>query len=178
MKPKNCGVFLFVIAAFLLPYSPHAACEGAQRGAFKLSSAAFAHNSYIPRKYTCDGPDVNPPLAIENVSAAARSLVLIVDDPDAPAGVWVHWVIWNIDPSVTYIRENSVPEGAVEGVNDFRRRGYGGPCPPAVHRYFFKLYALDTVLSLDPRATTASVEKAMQGHIIGQTLLIGIYGRK
>jgi Raf kinase inhibitor-like YbhB/YbcL family protein len=178
MNLKNCGLLLLVMTTFLLLPLSRAVCEGAQKGAFKVSSAAFANNAYIPRKYTCDGPDVNPPLKIEHVSPAARSLVLIVDDPDAPAGVWVHWVIWNIDPSVTDIPENSVPDGAIEGVNDFRRQGYGGPCPPAVHRYFFKLYALDTVLSLDSRATKASVEKAMQGHIISQTLLIGIYGRK
>jgi Raf kinase inhibitor-like YbhB/YbcL family protein len=178
MNLKDCRVLLLAITAFLLLPLSRAVCEGVEKAALKVSSAAFENNAYIPLKYTCDGADINPPLKIENVSHAARSLVLIVDDPDAPGGVWVHWVIWNIDPSVTEIRENSVPDGAVQGVNDFRRQGYGGPCPPAVHRYFFKLYALDTVLSLDSGATKASVEKAMQGHIISQTLLIGIYGRK
>ena len=178
MTLTHCRLLLLALAAFLLPPLSHAACEGAQSTVLKVSSAAFGNNALIPRKYTCDGADVNPPLTIENVPPAARSLVLIVDDPDAPGGVWVHWVMWNIDPSVTDIRENSVPDGAAQGANDFRRRGYGGPCPPATHRYFFKLYALDTLLSLDSTASKASVEKAMRGHIISQAVLIGIYGRR
>jgi Raf kinase inhibitor-like YbhB/YbcL family protein len=178
MSRTHCRLLLLALTAFLLLPLSRAACESVQKGVFKLSSAAFENNAYIPAKYTCDGADINPPLRIESVPHAARSLVLIVDDPDAPGGVWVHWVMWNMAPSLTEIPENTVPHGAVQGANDFRRQGYGGPCPPAIHRYFFRLYALDTVLSLGSTASKASVEKAIQGHIISQTVLIGIYGRK
>jgi Raf kinase inhibitor-like YbhB/YbcL family protein len=122
----------------------------------KISSTAFTQNGSIPSKYTCDGSDVNPPLMFENVPPEAKSLALIVDDPDAPAGTWVHWVVWNIDPAVKEIKENSLPPGAQQGISDFRKRGYGGPCPPGgTHRYFFKLYALDTTLTLGPNTTTS-----------------------
>jgi Raf kinase inhibitor-like YbhB/YbcL family protein len=116
---------------------------------------------------------------MENVPQAAKSLALIVDDPDAPAGTWVHWVLWNISPSTKDLKENTVPQGAEQGMNDFRKRSYGGPCPPyGTHRYFFKLYALDTTLSLGPNTTKASLEKAMTGHIMAQGELIGLYKRK
>jgi Raf kinase inhibitor-like YbhB/YbcL family protein len=145
----------------------------------KISSAAFAHNGPIPSKYTCDGADVSPPLAIENVPAGAKSLALIVDDPDAPAGTWVHWVVWNIDPLTKEIKENVVPAGASQGMTDFRKQKYGGPCPPSgTHRYFFKLYALDAVLALAPNAGKVAVEAAMKSHILAQTELIGLYTRK
>jgi Raf kinase inhibitor-like YbhB/YbcL family protein len=144
-----------------------------------VSSAAFQHNGPIPSKYTCDGADINPPLMIANVPQIAKSLALIVDDPDAPAGTWVHWVLWNISPSTKDLKENSIPEGAEQGMNDFRKRSYGGPCPPSgTHRYFFKLYALDTTLTLGPNTAKASLEKAMKGHIIAQCELIGLYKRK
>ncbi len=145
----------------------------------KISSMAFAHNGPIPSKYTCDGADVSPPLAIENVPAGAKSLALIVDDPDAPAGTWVHWVVWNIDPSTKEVRENAAPTGASQGMTDFRKQKYGGPCPPSgTHRYFFKLYALDAVLTLAPNAGKAAVEAAMKGRILAQTELVGLYTRK
>ena len=145
----------------------------------RISSTAFTHNGRIPSKYTCDGADVNPPLIMENVPNGANSLALIVDDPDAPAGTWVHWVVWNIRPSTKEIRENSVPEGASQGITDFRRQKYGGPCPPSgTHRYFFKLYALDAMLTLGANAGKPAVERAMQGHILAQTELIGLYSRK
>lgn len=145
----------------------------------KISSTAFAHNGPVPSKYTCDGEDVNPPLAIENVPAKTKSLALIVDDPDAPAGVWVHWVVWNISPLTTEIRENTVPKGASQGMTDFRKRKYNGPCPPSgTHRYFFKLYALDSTVTLDPSANKAAVESAIKGRILAQTELIGLYKRK
>ena len=153
--------------------------EGRKMADMKLGSPAFVDNGAIPAQYTCDGRDVNPPLLIENVPAAARSLALIVDDPDAPAGMWVHWVVWNIDPKSVEIGENSVPPGAAQGKNDWRRNSYGGPCPPSgAHRYFFKLYALDTSLSLGAGTTKADLEKAMQGHVIAQAQLIGIYKRR
>lgn len=147
--------------------------------ALNLSSPSFKQNETIPSKYTCDGADVNPPLVIRNVPQGARSLALIVDDPDAPAGTWVHWVLWNIGPKTTMIDENSVPSAARQGMNDFRKRDYGGPCPPSgTHRYFFKLYALDTMPDLGPDATKASLERAMRGHIIAHAELIGTYTKE
>ncbi len=145
----------------------------------KITSMAFGHNDMIPAKYTCDGADVVPPLAIEGVPENAKSLALIVDDPDAPRGTWVHWVVWNIDPKTAAIAEGSVPKGAQQGMNDFRKLAYGGPCPPpGTHRYFFKLYALDTLLNLGKGATKADLEKSMKGRILAQTEIIGRYRRK
>lgn len=145
----------------------------------QLLSPAFRHNEYIPRQYTCDGANVNPPLNILDVPQAAKSLVLIVDDPDAPRGDWVHWTVWNIDPKTVSLGENSVPSGAREGQTDFGKPGYGGPCPPSgVHRYYFKLYALDSELSLDNRAAKSDLERAMTGRIVGQSTLIGLYKRQ
>ncbi len=143
----------------------------------KLESSAFENNGEIPKKYTCDGEDVSPPLAISEVPEDARSLALIVDDPDAPAGDWVHWVAFNIPASTASIGENSTPSG-VEGTTDFGRTGWGGPCPPSgTHRYFFKLYALDTQLELDSTTTKAELETAMTGHILDRAELMGKYKR-
>lgn len=145
----------------------------------KISSPAFGHSQMIPVKFTCDGADINPPLTIEGVPQAAKSLALIMDDPDAPRGTWVHWVVWNIDPSTREIKEDSLPPGAKQGKNDFRKLDYGGPCPPSgTHRYFFKLYALGRMLSLEEGASKAELEKAMEGHILGQAELIGLYKRR
>ena len=147
--------------------------------AIQISSSAFTQNGSIPAKYTCDGLDVSPPLIIGNVPPEARSLALIVDDPDAPAGTWVHWVVWNIDPTTKEIKEDSLPPGAQEGMSDFRKRGYGGPCPPAgTHRYFFKLYAIDTTLTLGPNTNKALLEQAIKRHVMAQGELIGRYKRK
>lgn len=152
--------------------------EGKKMGEMTISSTAFENNGNIPAKYTCDGMDVNPPLRFDNVPEA-RSLALIVDDPDAPMGTWVHWVLWNIDPKTSEIREDSVPKGALQGINDFGKHDYGGPCPPSgTHRYFFKLYALDSTLNLDKNARKADVEKAMKGHILAQAQIVGLYRRK
>jgi Raf kinase inhibitor-like YbhB/YbcL family protein len=145
----------------------------------KITSPAFGHNGYIPAKYTCDGADMSPPLSIENIPTDAKTLALIVDDPDAPAGVWVHWVVWNIPVTARELKENLVPKSASQGMTDFRRVKYGGPCPPSgTHRYFFKLYALDAALVLSANANKAAVENAMKGHILAQTELIGLYNRK
>ncbi len=147
--------------------------------ALRISSSAFEDNGSIPVKYTCDGADVNPPLRIEGVPAGARSLALIVDDPDAPRGIWVHWVVWNIDPKTEEIKGNTVPRGSIQGVNDFVKRDYGGPCPPSgTHRYFFKLYALDALLNLSGDAGKAGLEKAMNGHVLAQAQIIGLYKRR
>ena len=140
-----------------------------------ITSCAFDPNGVIPVKYTCGGEDVNPPLAIEGVPDAAKSLVLIVDDPDAPRGTWDHWIVWNI-PATGSIAESTVP--GVEGVNDFGRHAYGGPCPPSgTHRYFFKVYALDCELTLDPRSHKVDVETAMSGHVLAKGELVGRYSR-
>ena len=145
----------------------------------KISSSAVSHNQSIPAKYTCDGENINPPLQIVDVSSAAKSLVLISDDPDAPMGTWVHWTAWNISPEIKEIAENSVPIGAVEGMTSFGDKGYGGPCPPSgTHRYFFKLYALDSILDLPTSAKAADIEKAMKGHILDKTEFIGLYKRQ
>lgn len=140
--------------------------------------SVFEHNSVISPKYTCDGEDVNPPLKISEIPEGTASLALIVDDPDAPAGTWVHWVVFNIDPKTTRIEENSVPENSIQGVNSFNKNDYGGPCPPSgTHRYFFKIYALDTPLNLDSSAGKSDVEAAMQGHILASAELVGLYSR-
>ncbi len=145
----------------------------------QLTSSAFAKGGAIPAKYTCDGEDVNPPLAIDRVPAGTKSLALIVDDPDAPVGLWVHWVLWNIHPQIRQITEKSVPAGAVQGKNSWGRTSYGGPCPPSgTHRYFFKLYALDTILKLGSGTTKAELERTMEGHVIGKGELMGTYRRK
>ncbi len=142
----------------------------------KVTSPVFNHKGSIPRKYACDGNDVNPPLKIEGLPEGTESLVLIVDDPDAPMGTWDHWVVWNIPP-VSEIEEDSVP--GVEGLNDFRRRSYGGPCPPSgTHRYFFKVYALDTELDLSAGSRKKDVERAMKGHVLARGEIVGLYSRK
>ncbi len=142
----------------------------------KVTSMAFADNSLIPSQYTCDGEDINPSLHIEGIPEHARSLAIIVDDPDAPAGTWTHWVIWNI-PVTHQIKENDVP--GVQGRNDFRKKRYNGPCPPSgQHRYFYKVYALDAVLELAESADKHDLEKAMSDHIIAFGELVGLYSRK
>jgi Raf kinase inhibitor-like YbhB/YbcL family protein len=169
---------ILICAAFILA-SQFMGMEVTGMGALKLSSPAFKNDQMIPSKHTCDGADVNPTLVIENVPSEAKSLALIMDDPDAPAGTWVHWVIWNIDPRTREIREGSVPPESVRGINDFRKHTYGGPCPPSgTHRYFFKLYALDDTLTLDQNTAKAVLEHAMKGHIVAQSELIGLYKRK
>lgn len=168
-----------IVALVLLPYTLSLSKEVRTMHQMKLTSTAFQDNGPIPKEHTCDGKDTNPPLAFGNVPSEAKSLAMIADDPDAPVGTWVHWVIWNIDPGVKSIGENSVPAGATQGLNDFKKNKYGGPCPPSgTHRYFFKLYALDTILNISPKSTKADLEKAMAGHIVGQGQLVGLYKRK
>lgn len=141
-----------------------------------VKSPAFENNKLIPVKYTCDGADVNPPLAIEDAPEETKTLVLIVDDPDCTTGTFDHWVVWNIPPTTCKIEENTVP--GTEGVSTFRKHAYGGPCPPyGTHRYFFKVYALDTQLDLESNSTKRDVEKAMKGHVLAEGELIGLYRR-
>lgn len=144
----------------------------------KIDSSAFGHNQSIPSKYTCDGENINPPLTFSDVSESAKSLVLIMDDPDAPMGVWDHWFVWNIPKETISINEDLTPPGVV-GKNTGGKIGYQGPCPPdRQHRYFFKLYALDTMLDIDTSATKQDLEKAMEGHILEKAELIGLYSRR
>lgn len=153
-----------------------------------LSSPAFGHNGNIPQAYTCDGRNVSPALAWDGVPASARSVALIVDDPDAPDPAapkmtWVHWVLYNIPPAATGLPEGvaarDLPAGTREGLNDWKRSGYGGPCPPiGRHRYFHKLYALDVVLPDLGRPTKAALEKAMAGHILARAERVGTYQRR
>jgi Raf kinase inhibitor-like YbhB/YbcL family protein len=145
----------------------------------KIQSPAFQNNQSIPSKYTCDGGDVNPPLEFLEVPKEAKTLALIVDDPDAPKGDWVHWLVWNINPVINQIAESSVPEEAVEGVTDFGRACWGGPCPPSgnPHHYHFALYALDGKLNLPSYSVKKDLLQAMNGHIIGQAELVGVYQR-
>jgi Raf kinase inhibitor-like YbhB/YbcL family protein len=154
----------------------------------KITSPAFKDNEMIPTKYTCDGQDVNPALVFSDIPQKAQTLALIVDDPDAPSGTWVHWVVWNLDPRCDTIIENYTSENAieatiemesVEGTNSAETTGYHGPCPPlGIHHYHFKLYALDQEIHLSPESGKEDLEKAMRGHIIDQTELIGLYERK
>jgi len=154
--------------------------------AFILTSAALKDGATIPGKYTCDGVDVSPPLAWSGAPAGTRSFALIADDPDAPGGTWVHWVLYNLPAEVSDLPENIAKVesldlgGARQGRNDFRRPGYGGPCPPPgpAHRYFFKLYALDTRLELKAGAQKKDVEAAMEGHVLGSAQLMGTYARQ
>jgi Raf kinase inhibitor-like YbhB/YbcL family protein len=139
----------------------------------KLASPAFAHNAIIPKKYTCQGEDISPPLTISEIPEGTVSLALINEDPDAPLATWDHWLIWNIQPTGE-IKEDSAP--GTQGKNSWGRKDYGGPCPPwGTHRYFFKLYALDCQLNLAKGATKAALETAMEGHILEQVELIGLY---
>lgn len=150
----------------------------------QLTSPAFTEGQPIPKKHTCEGSDVSPLLKWTNVPENAKSLALICDDPDAPMGTWVHWVLFNLPPETRELTENvpkksTLDNGAKQGASDFKRPGYGGPCPPPgkPHRYFFKLYALDTALDLKEGATKKDLEKAMQGHILAQGQLMGTYER-
>jgi len=144
----------------------------------KITSPVIFPGEMIPKKYTCDGKDFNPPLDISGVPEKAKSLALIVDDPDAPVGNWNHWAAWNIDPKITEIGEDSIPTGAMLGTNSFERLTFGGPCPPSgTHRYFFKLYALDSAIDLPEGAEKDALEKSMEGHILEQAELMGKYER-
>jgi hypothetical protein len=163
--------------------------EGNMRS-FKIKSPAFADGDSMPVKFTCDGDDVSPKLEWSGAPEGTQSLAFICDDPDAPMGVWVHWVLFNLSPKATKLEGNYAPAkggnpddeiygSMIDGINDFRRLGYNGPCPPKgpAHRYFFKLYALDTMLNLKTGASKGDVEKAMSGHILAKAEMIGKYQR-
>ena len=145
----------------------------------KISSSAFKENDTIPKKFTSDDANISPPLHIEDIPSRAKSLALVVEDPDAQSGNFHHWVLFNMSPRTTEIHENSVPVMATQGRNDFGELEYGGPKPPdGEHHYFFNLYALDTVLSLPRGADSKTLEGEMKGHIVDQASLMGRYARK
>jgi hypothetical protein len=161
------AILLAAIAAF--------AAGGAR---MKITSSAFQQGGNIPTKFTCDGENMSPPLQITGVPAEAKSLALMADDPDAPGGLFTHWLVWNILPQTNSIAEGSAPKG-VQGINDFGKSGYGAPCPPSgVHRYFFRVFALDRELDLRSGAKRSQLDAAMKGHVIAQGELIGRYARK
>jgi Raf kinase inhibitor-like YbhB/YbcL family protein len=169
-KPIISGavVILFaVIASF-----------AAERARIKITSSAFQEGGNIPLKFTCDGSDTSPPLQITGAPSEAKSLVLIADDPDAPSGLFTHWLVWNIPPQTNSIAEGSATKG-VQGANDFGKSGYKGPCPPpGTHRYSFKIFALDRQLDLRSGAKRSQVDAAMKGHVVAQGELVGRYARK
>ena len=151
--------------------------------AIKLTSSAFKDGQPIPRGYTCDGADVSPPLEWSDIPKNAKTIALVADDPDAPSGTFVHWVLYNLPAEGMGLIENTpmtetLKGGGMQGTNDFKKIGYGGPCPPSgTHHYLFKLYALDGEVALKPGATRADLEKAMEGHVLGQAQLMGTYSR-
>ncbi len=145
----------------------------------KIISTAFQNSTKIPSKYTCDGENVNPPLEFIDIPNNTKSFVLVMDDPDAPMGTFVHWVLFNIEPKTKGINENSVPDSSIQGLNSTNKTGYVGACPPSgTHRYFFKLYALDSIIDLPQNPTKQMLEEKMQGHIIDQAELVGLYSRQ
>ncbi len=152
--------------------------------AFELSSSVFKDGDSIPRRYTCEGEDLSPPFHWSVPPAATKSFVIIADDPDAPVGTWVHWVLYNLPLDLRGLTEgipakDHLPNGALQGLNDFKRIGYGGPCPPPgkAHRYYVKLYALDTVLNLKPRSTKSQVLEACKGHVLAEAHVMGRFAR-
>jgi Raf kinase inhibitor-like YbhB/YbcL family protein len=151
---------------------------------FTVSTTAFSEGGMIPKKFTCDAADVSPALTWANAPSGTESFALIADDPDAPVGTWTHWIAWDIPASSTGLpegvpKQEALPDGTRQGRNDFKRIGYGGPCPPPgkPHRYFFRLYALDAKLTLNPGATRHELERAMDGHVLARAEVIGKYGR-
>lgn len=183
-----------VIVLAIMPVSLFCYCKdseqidskaaGGKKMEIKITSSAFAEDGLIPPKYTCDGSDISPPLQWEAMPEGTKSIALICDDPDAPSGTFVHWVIFGLSAETRELEENippdeTLPNGAKQGTSDFGRIGYGGPCPPSgTHRYFFKIYALDTELDLAAGARKPQLLKAMEGHILGQGQLIGKYKRQ
>jgi Raf kinase inhibitor-like YbhB/YbcL family protein len=144
-----------------------------------LESGAFPDGGAIPRRYTCDGDDVSPPLSWREAPPGTASFALVVDDPDAPAGTWVHWVLFDVPASVSAIQEGALPPGAREGKNSWGRSGYGGPCPPSgTHRYFFRLYAVDRALGLAAGITAAELARTLDGHVLAEAVWMGRYARR
>ena len=184
MRAKFASLTGFFLCLSVWPSEGIFAQEKGGPMSLQISSTAFSAGETIPKKFTCDGPDVSPQLKWNEPPANTQSIALIMDDPDAPAGTWVHWVLYDLPANTRELSEGvakqeQLPSGGRQGRNDFGRIGYGGPCPPPgkPHRYFFKLYALDAKLNLKAGATKADVERAMKGHILAQGEVIGRYGR-
>jgi Raf kinase inhibitor-like YbhB/YbcL family protein len=180
------GIILFALLPIVAVLITEMAPPGAKGGpmSLQISSSGFSTGEMIPKKFTCEGPDVSPNLTWNDPPANTKSIALIMDDPDAPVGTWVHWVLYDLPPETRELAEGvakqeQLSNGARQGRNDFGKIGYGGPCPPPgkPHRYFFKLYALDAKFNLKAGATKAQLESAMKGHILGQAELMGKYGR-
>ena len=168
---------IFIIIARVSHRAPQ--IQPQSQSTMKIISSAFQNRQPIPRKHTCDGEEISPPLSWSDVPEGAASLALIVDDPDAPSGTWVHWVVWNIDSHAESVQEGVVPQGGIQGITSAGERVWGGPCPPSgVHNYFFKLYALNIMLQLPLSATKADLERAMSEHTLASAQLVGIYSRK
>jgi len=168
-------IFLAVLTACTTTISPEANTMEKSKNSMIISSPAFLDNTMIPRKYTCQGDDINPPLEFSGIPSGTKSLVLIVDDPDAPMGTWDHWILFNVHV-ISKIEEDNVPPGAVQGTNSWGNNSYGGPCPPTgTHRYVFKLYALDSPLDLNESSSKQDVLNAMKAHLLAQAQLIGLY---
>ncbi len=171
------AVLLLAVCFVTTGQSENQKVKGAK--SMKITSSAFQEGAEIPAKFSRDGENINPALRIEGAPSNAKSLVLIMDDPDAPVGLFTHWIVWNIDPKTTEIAENSVPKGAVQGTNDYPTAGYGGPQPPSgTHRYYFKIFALDQTLDLWSGAKPKELAKAMNGHVIAQGQLMGRFTHK
>jgi Raf kinase inhibitor-like YbhB/YbcL family protein len=169
MKPIWFALAIFFVGIFNMNAT----------SSISITSPSFQAGGDIPAKFTCNGTNVSPELQISGVPNEAKSLVLIVDDPDAPRGLFTHWIVWNIDPKTTQVAENNAPAGAVQGTSDFGKRNYGGPCPPSgTHRYFFKVFALDTKLDLKPSARRAELDAAVRSHVLAQGELMGRYSHK
>lgn len=173
-----------VLAATLIAQQSNPPKGGHSVTDFTLTSTAFASGAAIPDAYTCKGADVSPVLVWSSPAGQISSFAIIMDDPDAPAGTWVHWVLWNIPPNTHALPENvnksgTLPTGALQGRNDFGKVGYNGPCPPPgkTHRYYFRLYALDAMLALEPGATRQQLDAAMKGHVLGKAEHMGTYKR-
>jgi Raf kinase inhibitor-like YbhB/YbcL family protein len=184
MKRFIYAVFAaLAICAALAAGAGESTKKGGGKMQVKVTSAAFDEGGMIPGKYTCDGQDVSPPLSWGSAPEGAKSIALISDDPDAPRGTWVHWVVFNLPPTLKGLpegipRKETLDDGGRQGVNDFGRFGYGGPCPPGgTHRYYFKIYILDTSLDLTGRVTKARLLEAMEGHILAEGRLMGRYKR-
>ncbi len=164
-------------ALLLLLLAPAPFCRAAA-GELRITSPDFTSGGAIPARFTCQGQDISPSLIIAGVPSAARSLVLIVDDPDAPSGTFTHWLVWNIPPGTKALPAGASPPGALQGTNDFGSASYSGPCPPSgTHRYFFRLWALNAVLPLAAGSPRKDLEEAMRGRIIGSAALMGRYGK-
>ncbi len=182
MKRLVLGVIL-LIAGFCLAKNSIVA-KGGTLLTIKVTSTAFKDGGVIPLKYTCDGEDGSPPISWDTLPAVTQSIALISDDPDAPMGNWVHWVVYNLPATFKELKEGIPPAEAIagggkQGINDFGRFGYGGPCPPGgTHRYFFKLYALDAVMDISGKVTKNKLESAMKGHVLAQGELMGRYSRR